>query len=436
MDRKFFFFRREPESETSASFSDTGVGLSTIAIPSENLTFITAGKKKVIFTFKDCNGFDETVLQEGESMLKANITVACKDGEESSLIESVIDFMSRTTAKNIMKFDVVKGESTFKQAVVDTIDDVRSIIPSAPINTITKEISVGDEAKKFQQTIAGIIFPGDRPSIDYNHEGIAQYANNASIDAGWRNDGTEGSTYDLGLLEGACRAVTDAGESTLIKKAATIGSTEGFRTGVDFFATETDYTIYVVFNTNGLATSTSYGIGAIYGDDEGETFGFGGRPQSDGVVSATNSNFRNSRNVFAVRHDGLTGYPAFTSTVDPSDGTKSFEIPDSNVSAIDYNPNNVFIVRRDKQFNMFLHNRDGDIIAKLPAKTKFLDSSLTSSSPGRTDGTLKFKTIGRSNSAPITGKVYLNRLGIITKDIGANDAANLAKQLHQLYAEK
>ena len=48
MDRKFFFFRREPESETSSSFSDTGVGLSTIAIPSENLTFITAAKKKVV----------------------------------------------------------------------------------------------------------------------------------------------------------------------------------------------------------------------------------------------------------------------------------------------------------------------------------------------------------------------------------------------------
>tara|TARA_R110002020_G_scaffold81687_7_gene202694 strand:- start:804 stop:2114 length:1311 start_codon:yes stop_codon:yes gene_type:complete len=436
MDRKFFFFRREPESETSTSFSDTGVGLSTIAIPSENLTFITAGKKKVVFTFKDCNGFDESVLQEGESIPKANITVACKEGDEAGLIEDVINFMSRDTAKNIMKFDVVEGKSTFDKAVVDTVDDVRSVIPSAPVNTITKEISVGDEAKKFQQTIAGITFPNDIPSVDYNHEGIAQYANGASINAGWSNAGTEGSAYVLSAFAGTCNAVTDAGESTLIKKAATIGSTDGLRTAADFFATETDYTIYVAFNTNGIATSTSYGIGAIYADNEGETFGFGGRPQSDGVVSASNSNFQNSRNVFAVRHDGLTGYPAFTSTLDSSDGTKSFEIPDSNVTAIDYNPNNVFIVRRDKQFNMFLHNRDGDIIAKLPANTKFLDPSLISSSPGRTDGTLKFRNLGRSNGTSISGKIYLNRFGIITKDIGANDAANLAKQLHQLYAEK
>ena len=65
MDRKFFFFRREPESETSSSFSDTGVGLSTVAIPSENLTFITAGKKKVTFTFKDCNGFEDSFASRG-----------------------------------------------------------------------------------------------------------------------------------------------------------------------------------------------------------------------------------------------------------------------------------------------------------------------------------------------------------------------------------
>ena len=101
MDRKFFFFRREPESETSSSFSDTGVGLSTVAIPSENLTFMTAGKKKVTFTFRDCNGFEDSLLQEGESIPKANITVSCKEGEEASLIESVINFLSRNTPKTL-----------------------------------------------------------------------------------------------------------------------------------------------------------------------------------------------------------------------------------------------------------------------------------------------------------------------------------------------
>ena len=76
MDRKFFFFRREIESPTSTSFSDTGVGVSTIAIPSDNLTFITSELGRVRFTFKDCNGFDESFLEEGESLLKTTITVS------------------------------------------------------------------------------------------------------------------------------------------------------------------------------------------------------------------------------------------------------------------------------------------------------------------------------------------------------------------------
>ena len=68
-------------------------------------------------------------------------------------------------------------------------------------------------------------------------------------------------------------AVTDAGESTLIKKAATIGSTDGLRLSADINVTSTDYTIYLAFNTNGLVASSDYGIGAIYADNEGETLG-------------------------------------------------------------------------------------------------------------------------------------------------------------------
>ena len=436
MDRKFFFFRREPESETSASFSDTGVGLSTIAIPSENLTFVTAAKEKVIFTFKDCNGFDESSLQEGESLPKANITVSCKEGEEANLIESVINFMSRNTPKNIMKFDVVNNESTFKEAVVNSVDDVTSVVPASPINTVTKEVSIGDKQKEFKGTIAEVFFNESLPLIDLNHEGLNRYANGDSINAGWRNFGTLKATADAGILAGTVNAVTDAGESTLIKKAATIGSTDGLRLSADINVTSTDYTIYLAFNTNGLVASSDYGIGAIYADNEGETFGFGGRPQSDGILSSTNSGLHLNTSVFAVRHDGLTGYPAFVSTNTTENGTKAFDIPDRNVEAIDYNPNNVFVVRRDTAFNMYLHNRDGDIIAKIPAKTKFLDPSLTSSSPGRTDGDLKLRTLGRSNSAPISGKIYSYRFGVINKDVGPDEAAKIARQLFKIYGQK
>ena len=56
--------------------------------------------------------------------------------------------MSRNTPKNIMKFDVVNNESTFKEAVVNSVDDVTSVVPASPINTVTKEVSIGDKNKK------------------------------------------------------------------------------------------------------------------------------------------------------------------------------------------------------------------------------------------------------------------------------------------------
>lgn len=433
MDRKFFFFRREPESETSVSFSDTGVGLSTIAIPSENLTFITAGKKKVVFTFKDCNGFDESNLIEGESIPKANITVSCKEGEEADLIESVVNFMSRDTPKNIMKFDVVNNDSTFKEAVVDSLADVVSVIPATPINTATKDLSKGDSTHETAQTIDGIYFNESKPIIDYNHAGLSSFDDGASITS-WANAGTGGSTYNLSPNLGDSVAVTDESESTLIEKAASIGSTNSFRMGASLTVSD-DYTVYAVMNTNGIATSGNYGIGALYGDENGESFGFGGRPQEDGALGSSNNTFKNVRDTFAVRHKGVTGYPAFVSTTD-DDGTKAVSIPDPDTSSINYNANNVFVIRRDSEYNMYLHDRTGNIVAKIPAKTSQLDPSLTSSSPGRTDGDLEIFSIAESNGASISAKVYLNRLGVITRDVGPNEAANLARQLFDLYGKK
>lgn len=433
MDRKFFFFRREPESETSSSFSDTGVGLSTVAIPSENLTFITAGKNKVTFTFKDCNGFEDSLLQEGESIPKANITVSCKEGEEASLIESVINFLSRNTPKNIMKFDVVAGESTFNQAVVDNISDVTSVIPANPVNTFTKEVSLGETKLKFQNTIAGITFPGELPVLDFNHELISGIAEGGGAISSIPNAGT--AAVDTGNF-----TFTDSGVfgpsdySPLKEKAVTIGSTARFRLGSDFNVTSDDYTIYVALNFTSFTDSDLYGLGVLYQDAAGECFGFGGRHKNNGAVNQANDELISRRDVFSVRHAGITGIAPFASTVSVEDGTKSRRVPDPNTGASNYNPNNVFIIRRDKKFNIFLHDRDGDIIAKIPAKTNIDDPSLVASSPGRTDGDLVFNGIGsvRNN----IGRFFLNRFGIIKSDIGANNAANLAKQLYKFYGTK
>jgi len=433
MDRKFFFFRREPESETSASLSDTGVGLSTIAIPSENLTFITAGKKKVTFTFKDCNGFEDSLLLEGESIPKANITVSCKEGEESSLIESVINFLSRNTPKNIMKFDVVDGESTFNQAVVGDVGDVISVIPANPVNTFTGEVSLGNEQTKFQNTIAGITFPGELPVLDFNHDLLSGIAEGGGTISSIPNAGT--AAVDTGNFAfGSSGVFGPSDDSSLQEKAVVIGSGGLFRIGSDFNVTSEDYTIYFAGNfSNGVGLSL-YGIGVLYSDSAGECFGFGGRHKNNGAINQGDDELLSRKDVFSVRHAGITGIAPFASTVSTDDGTKADRIPDSNTGASNYNPNHVFIIRRDKNFNMFLHNRDGDIIAKIPAKTNIDDPSLVASSPGRTDGDLVFKAVGTSRNN--IGKFFLNRFGIIKSDIGANNAANLAKQLYKFYGTK
>ena len=156
---------------------------------------------------------------------------------------------------------------------------------------------------------------------------------------------------------------------------------------------------------------------------------------------------RQSKNIFAVRHTKtdsaalasstiLTGYPAFVDTTSTEDGTKSFAFPDPDPDAKGYDANHVFIIRRDILGNMFLHNRNGDIVGKLPAKTLELDPDLTNSSDFRTDGDLVLGSIGEVGGAQSTQRVQLYRFGVINSDIGASEAANLAAQLYSLYGGK
>ena len=442
MDRKFFFFRREIESPNSVSFSDTGVGISTIAIPSENLTFITSSLGRVRFTFKDCNGFDESALEEGESLLKTTITVSCNQGEEASLIESIINFMSRNTPKNIMKFDVVSSESTFREAVVEDVNDILPAISSAPVKTTNKQPSVGRQERNFQNTIAEIFF-NELPVIDYNHETLDQTDGNAN--SSWLNSGTGGGAHNLTNDLGTTVTRTSASDATLIKTAVIVGTTNSFLLDTALTIRE-DYTIYVALNLNGLAGSDTYGIGALYGDLGGGGFGFGAVPTDNGKFDGSNT-MRQSKNIFAVRHTKtdsaaianstiLTGYPAFVDTTSTEDGTKSFAFPDPDPDAKDYDANHVFIIRRDRVGNMFLHNRNGDIVGKLPAKTLEIDPELTNNSDSRTDGELLLGSIGEVGEVSSTERIQLYRFGVINSDIGASEAANLAAQLYSLYGGK
>ena len=173
-----------------------------------------------------------------------------------------------------------------------------------------------------------------------------------------------------------------------------------------------DYTIYAVIGT----FNTAGGLGPLYGDADGETVGFSGRFFEDGAVDKVNP----SNNTFNIRHDGKLGSIAQSFIVSPLIG-------DGVNRPAGYNPCSVFIIRRDKDFNMILHDKTGEIISVIPDST-----GGRANDPGQTDGDLLFERLGTSNEVNAF-KGQLARFGIIEKDIGSNAASTLAKDLFNLY---
>ena len=85
-----------------------------------------------------------------------------------------------------------------------------------------------------------------------------------------------------------------------------------------------------------------------------------------------------------------------------------------------------------------MHNRDGDIIGFIPAKTKALNDKLTKDSSARTDGNLLIERLGTvkdilSLPGGIGFKGYIGRFGVIPQDIGVGKARLLAEDLFKFY---
>ena len=101
----------------------------------------------------------------------------------------------------------------------------------------------------------------------------------------------------------------------------------------------------------------------------------------------------------------------------------------------------VFVIRRDKNSNMYLHNRTGDLVGFIPSFTMAdtLDRK-TTTFDFMTDGGLLIEQIGSaggivdaSSSPNKSFRGNLARFGVIENDIGANATANLAQDLFKLY---
>ena len=149
---KFFLFRKEEINEDSSRSSDTGVGLSVLAIPTKHVSFMSAAKGSVIITFNDAGLYDKIELFDSEAIEKTAVTVSCSVGEELELLENVINFISNSN-QHVLKFDVVKGASVFKKAVLSSSNDLSAKIRINPTVYSTGDISKGAPETQFQRTI-------------------------------------------------------------------------------------------------------------------------------------------------------------------------------------------------------------------------------------------------------------------------------------------
>jgi|11BtaG_2_1085332.scaffolds.fasta_scaffold00250_10 hypothetical protein len=430
---KFFLFRKEEINDNSARASDTGVGLSVLAIPTKHVSFITAQKGAVIITFNDASLYEHIELFDSEAIEKTSVTISCNTGEEFGLLENIISFMSSSN-KSTIKFDVVEENSTFKKAVLSSSQDIEAKIKVNPIQRTTGKISNGSQATEFQGTLGEIFFGESLPALDFNHEGLAGYADGDEITA-WANAGTGGSTYSIAANVGDPTNETGltAGRG-LAKVNATIAFDDYFVVP-NAYKVRNDYTIYMAVTVN----LNAEGMGVIYGDDSGETMGFCfGNAQYDasGGIDKAAPAF----NTFKIRHDERTGEPAKASTSDSQNGTVEYNFPEILIDTDSGETLQVFIIRRDKDFNMYLHNREGHLVSFIPSFT-VLDSigGVSTGSSNMTDGNLLIEQIGSgggivaTSGSSLSFNGHLARFGVIERDIGANASANLAKDLFELY---
>ena len=408
--KKFFLFRRESESAGSGSTtSNTGVGISSLSIPADSMAYMTTKVGGLVITFNQSSAFESSFLNPGESIPKTSVEVGCAKGEETALMESILNFISSESKKSIMRFDAVNQNSTFSQFVQEK-ESVSPVIPTLAVETVSGEISQGTQEQQFQNTIASINFQGNLPIVDYNHLGLASFSGGATITS-WSNSGTGGSTYNLTPTStdtpSAAKAASQLNFST---DAVNFALNESF--DVPALTIQNDYTIYVV-----IGTANTVGVAPMYGDSSGECIGFSGVFMKNGASAAPAI----SNKTFSVRHKGRTGAVASVKT--------SVDTIDNNFNSTVHNGCHVFVIRRDENFNMMLHaanrtEKTGDIIGVIDAVTGKSNTS------GATDGNLLIERLGHVGGA---FKGDIPRFGIIEKDIGANAASTLATDLFNLY---
>jgi len=413
---KYFLFQREPVTEYSSTESNTGDGLSVIAIPSDKIANITAKKGIVVFRFHGAGIYDSYGGSENEGLPNVKIEVACEAGNEVALIEQVLTFISRETSRSIMKFDVVSATSTFPLAKVSAPEDLKSLVPKQPVVLATQVVSNDpantDITSTATTTIAGVTFPSasTQPTIDYADTGLTgTIGSNVGSSHTWTNLGTGGTTYDINADTGNPQH-SRARNNNLATDAVTITAVDALHLN-NKLTVAGEYTMYMVY---GLTARVQ--MYPIYGSSSSAAKGFGRGSTEDVMSFSFDTGSAAPANVLT----NTTDYDTKASRLqDPKlDNIETLGVTNAGAQIC-----SVWVIRRDKDFNIYIHDYQGDVIGYIPRKVDGTE---------RTDGDLSVDRLGGDGTGT-EWKGELARFGVIESDIGRGEAARIARELFTRY---
>jgi len=413
---KYFLFQREPVTEFSSTESNTGDGLSVIAIPADKIANVTAKKGVVVFRFHGAGIYESYGGSTNEGLPNVKIEVACEAGNEVALIEQVLTFISRETNKSIMKFDVVSASSTFPLAKLTDRTDLSSLVPKQPVVLSTQAISTDpantDVTSTATTTIAGVSFPSasSLPTIDYADTGFTGIVgSNVGGSHTWTNLGSGATTYDISADTGN-PLHSRSRINNLATDAVTLTAIDALHLA-NAFTTSGAYTMYMAYGLIGLVE-----MYPIYGSTLTTCEGFGRGSTEDRM---------------SFFFDAGSAEPASVLTNTTSFDTKASRIQDPKLDNIEtLGVNNagaqicsVWVIRRDKDSNIYIHDYKGDVIGLIPLKLEGTQ---------RTDGDLTIDRLGGDGSST-AWKGELARFGVIETDVGTSEASRIAKELFARY---
>lgn len=419
---KYFVFRSGEVNEFSEVFSNTGDNLSVLSISADHVAYITAKKGSVVLVFNNAGLYETFQGETREALPKTRMEVACTEGEEYQLVKKITAFITTpATNRRVMEFDAVSASSSFSEAAPTV---VKPLLPKQPVVMSTQGISNDPASTDLTQTTTTTLdkvtftAPTLMPIVDYNPDALSGYTAGDEIGQPnhWNNQGTGGSTYNITTNTDAPLLV-DGGSSTGVRdRSVSVDADPENLILNNTLNVEDDYTMYFV-----TAATAYFSFGHSIVNNGGAYMNIG---------FAKGSGYENTNSEFWVQHNVQGATQPVKMQLNNTDGnTVSYSYPDplleadtSVWKANEKKPQTcyVFVLRRDPKLNLYLHNHLGQIVGYAPASN--------SGTVGRTDGDLNISQVGTG----FRGKLV--RLGVIESDIGAAEAARIAKDLHERYA--